>query len=134
MPLNGQISGFNYLPGKFYPVNSRAMRLVTNLFIKNERLISWITTTSGAKVAMIKVGACCVGRIKIFYSQYLEERGYGAICSKLLAKAVKLNRGDCLGTFEMGSTVILLFPPGVLKKVLVKPGEKVQMGQSIAIL
>jgi phosphatidylserine decarboxylase len=62
----GQILGYYYEPGKLFPVNDLAVLNIRGLFPKNERLITFLQTEYG-KIAVIKVGASNVGKIRVTY-------------------------------------------------------------------
>jgi phosphatidylserine decarboxylase len=109
-PVRGEIEGYRYLPGEFWPVNRISVREKDALFCLNERLITFLATPVG-KCAVVKVGATCVARIRASYDQVLthqaeKRREHWYEPTRPVAK------GGELGRFEMGSTVILLFEPG----------------------
>jgi phosphatidylserine decarboxylase len=129
-PLGGQITGYAYVPGAFWPVNPASVRNVPNLFAANERLITFLETPLG-QVAVVKVGATCVGRIRAAYDEVVTHRGEPGR-QKRYATPIQVKKGDELGAFEMGSTVILCFQPGrVHLDASLTPGAKVRMGQVI---
>src|SRR5207302_550816 len=66
-PVSGRIRGYTYLPGALFPVNAAAVAHVDQLFAKNERLITHIESDRFGKVEVVKVGATCVGHIKVAY-------------------------------------------------------------------
>ncbi len=109
-PLAGTIERYSYIPGKLFPVNGPAVREVPNLFCVNERLISYLVTPAG-RVAVVKVGATCVGRIRLSYDSIATNDGLPA-SAKSFEPPRAIEKGAELGLFEMGSTVVLLFEPG----------------------
>ena len=129
-PLAGRITGYSYVPGKFWPVNPSSVRTVPNLFAANERLVTFLDTALG-QVAVVKVGATCVGRIRAAYDQVVTHAGERAR-SKRYASPIPIEKGAELGAFEMGSTVILCFERGsVALAPWLRPGATVRMGQAI---
>lgn len=114
MPLRGQLRETIYIPGRLYSVSPRTTHAIQGLFARNERLIILFDTAIGP-VAVILVGAMFVAGIETVWSGLLPhssqivERHYGATSGLDL---VTLERGEELGRFNMGSTVIVLFPPG----------------------
>jgi len=129
-PLAGAITGYSYVPGKLWPVNPASVRTVPNLFAANERLITFVQTALG-QVAIVKVGATCVGRIRASYDDVVTHAG-GRARSKRYASPIAVEKGGELGAFEMGSTVILCFEPGrVVLDPALRPGAVVRMGQAI---
>lgn len=130
-PLGGEIEGYSYIPGELFPVNAAGVKWVPNLFCTNERLVSFLRTPAG-RVAVVKVGAMCVGRIRAAYDDVITNAGRGA-SRRRYERPVPVRKGEELGVFELGSTVILIFERG---KVVLEPsiveGARVRMGQAIA--
>ena len=129
-PVGGTIVASRYLPGELWPVNPATVRARDALFCLNERLVTVLETDVG-RSAVVKVGATCVGRIRAAYDDRLTHSGQPAgLRAYLPPKPVW--RGDELGRFEMGSTVIVLFEPGrVAWDDWLVPGAVVRMGQRI---
>ena len=109
-PLAGQITGYNYMPGAFWPVNPASVNTTDALFAINERLVTFLDTELG-RVAVVAVGATCVSRIHASYDAVLTHTGEPARSHKY-ERPIPIERGGELGMFEMGSTVILLFQKG----------------------
>lgn len=130
-PLEGRVTGYSYLPGKFWPVNQASVNAVDALFAINERLVTWLDTALGP-VAYVAVGATCVSRIHAAYDAVVTHTGQG---QRVLNydRPIPIAKGGEIGMFEMGSTVILLFQKGKLTwdKALA-PDVPVRLGQRIA--
>jgi phosphatidylserine decarboxylase len=109
-PLPGRITGYSYIPGELWPVNRASVRLQDQLFCLNERLTTYLETAAG-QVAVVKVGATCVARIRAAYDEVITHTG-GRAKVHCYPAPIPIARGAELGVFEMGSTVILLFEPG----------------------
>ncbi|SHE78880.1 phosphatidylserine decarboxylase [Seinonella peptonophila] len=134
MPITGAIEEFTYIPGELYPVNEWGVQFIPGLFARNERLITYIRTDNGGEVALIKVGATNVGSIRVEYDDQIStnKKGIG-ITHKCYSNPHKLHKGEELGRFEFGSTIILLFEPNQVDWVISPiPGTVVQMGQALA--
>lgn len=134
MPVEGEVSQLLYIPGQLYPVNKMGLENIPGLFARNERIISYVESNVG-HVAVIKVGATNVGSIKVNYDPLISSNKKR--CKELEQKAynpgMPLAKGEELGRFEFGSTVILLFEPDRIEWTIdPKAGTYVQMGQSIA--
>ncbi len=130
VPLTGRITGYVYVPGSFWPVNPASVRNVPHLFASNERLVTFLETALG-QVAVVMVGATCVGRIRASYDDIVTHEGRAGQ-RVTYAAAQPMARGEELGMFEMGSTVILAFQPGKVRlDASLVPGAKVRMGQAI---
>ncbi len=132
-PIAAGIEAMRYIPGELYPVNERGIRLVRQLYVRNERLISYLLTDCGT-VALVKVGATNVGSIKVDYDPTIGTNVKGARpAERLYEPAIAVHKGEELGRFEFGSTVILLFPPQCVTFLpRIKAGEAVRVGEPIA--
>jgi phosphatidylserine decarboxylase len=132
-PLGGAITGWRYLPGELWPVNPASVRTVDGLFALNERLVTWLDTPAG-RCALVMVGATCVGRIRAAYDDVLTQDGRPA-SSRTLATPLPVSKGQELGRFEMGSTVILLFARGAAAwDGTLIPDARVTMGRRIGLV
>jgi phosphatidylserine decarboxylase len=133
-PLQGEVTSLTYVPGRLYPVNEAGVRLFPGLFAQNERVISYIDHPAG-KVAVVKVGATNVGSIKVTFDEQLvtNQGKQRRLEKKTYPQAIQLRKGEELGRFEFGSTVILIFPPQMIRWLpTIEQGSLLQMGQSIA--
>ena len=129
-PIAGQIEGYTYLPGKCWPVNASAVRTIDALYAVNERLVTWLSTPRGL-VAFVAVGATCVARIRAAYDDVVTNTG-GARASVQYPSPKPCAKGDLLGAFELGSTVIALFPKGTVAwDSNLQPGVFVRCGERI---
>jgi len=130
-PVAGSIVASRYLRGEFWPVNPVTVRQRDALFCLNERLVTVLDSPIFGRVAVVKVGATCVGRIRAAYDDRLTHAGHVAGLRTYLPPR-PVERGDELGRFEMGSTVILLFEPGrVVWDDWLVPDAVVRMGRRI---
>jgi phosphatidylserine decarboxylase len=129
-PLAGRVTGYRYVPGHLFPVNAAAVERVDDLFAINERLITVLETQVGP-VAVGMVGAYGVGEISVVYDSIRSNAGCREIVRHDYQDPPVLQAGDELGTFHLGSTVILLFPPGRVLLHSLGPGERLRMGQPI---
>jgi phosphatidylserine decarboxylase len=110
-PVDGCITRSVHVPGKLWPVNDWAISAVDGLFVVNERVISFIETSNGL-VAVVMVGATNVGRIALSYTPMESNRAPWSKHARRAidhTTAIPVGRGDKIGTFHMGSTVVLVF-------------------------
>lgn len=128
-PLDAQVSACYYIPGTLWPVNAWSVGCIDELFCVNERLITLLETELGL-VAVVKVGATNVGSISVTYDS-LRTNGWNRLRGRLPGVTRRsydpmpeLKKGDRLGSFHLGSTVILLFEPNRFH-----PGERCTSGQ-----
>lgn len=126
-PREGVASAWRYLPGTLWPVFPAAVRKVDNLFSKNERLVVRIDTDHGPLDAVL-VGAFGVGRISSAVCPVISNTGERNPQADTCAHP--LERGGDLGVFHLGSTVVLVSPPGAWHYE-VEAGQPVRMGARI---
>ncbi|TGM99309.1 archaetidylserine decarboxylase [Leptospira yasudae] len=131
-PAYGKILGYYYEPGKLFPVNELAVFGIRGLFPKNERLITYLQTEYG-KVAVIKVGASNVGRIRVTYDNKIVTNTLIRTARNVEYKdvSIMIDKGAELGRFEMGSTVILLMEKDTFQFEALSVNEKITYGTPI---
>lgn len=132
MPIDGEVTNVFYIPGQLFPVNSFGVRAIRHLFVRNERLITFLRTALGT-IAVVKVGATNVGSIRLNFDPEVPTRSADRrFMRKAYEPPLHLSKGDELGRFELGSTVILLFEPGRVEWISEwAPGTTLKMGQPI---
>lgn len=130
-PVEGRITGARYVPGHLWPVNAAAVSRVDDLFCVNERVITYVDSPIG-EVASVMVGATSVGYMTMAYdNELVANRGLPAV-DKRYAEGLPIARGDELGMFRLGSTVVVLFAdPAVQPEPLVED-QRIRMGEAIA--
>ena len=130
--VKGEVREFSYTPGDLWTVGKLGVNHVPNLFARNERLTTYLHTEKG-ECAIVKVGATVVGRIRINYHDQISNI-YGEKSKKIiLEKPFKLERGQEIGLFELGSTVICLFPPKQIQLFNMEIGQSIFFGQTLGI-
>lgn len=130
-PVDGRIVSWRYIPGRLYPVNSLAVRHVPGLFAVNERVSVLIETKDHGRVAVVLVGAANVGRISLSFSTLMTNTG-GAALHETPTRPIPIARGEELGAFNLGSTVVLLIADPRLEAAPgLAPGDLVRMGQKL---
>ena len=136
-PLAGRLTAARYVPGHLYSVNRTTVELLPRLFTRNERLICHFSSEVGP-MALIFVGALNVGSVSTPWTGRIRPRKTGVVddldVDAAGAPAV-VERGQMVGWFNMGSTVIVLMPPGTCtwREGLAK-GTSLRMGESIGTL
>ncbi len=130
-PAYGRILGYTYSPGTLFSVNAVAVQGLTGLFPKNERLTSYLQTEHGL-VAIVKVGATNVGKISVTYDTIRTNRWIRLPKRHSYQEEKFIGRGEEIGRFEMGSTVILLFERDMMEfSGELANEQKVLFGQAI---
>jgi phosphatidylserine decarboxylase len=134
MPIAGKLIETIYVPGKLFSVNHLSVTHLPNLFCRNERLICLFETKIG-KVAVILIGAMLVAGIETVWGQNetpcLEKE---VVIKDYRMQDIYLNKGDEMGRFKFGSTVIVLWPATKVALKAYQPLENIKMGSLIGYI
>jgi phosphatidylserine decarboxylase len=137
MPVDGSLRETTYIPGRLFSVAPHTTRAISGLFTRNERLVTVFDSEAGP-VAVILVGAIFVACTETVWGGVAQPTGRGIEARRFgpgSDTAVSLRRGEELGRFNMGSTVILLFPPGRAQWLPeLQAGQAVRLGQTLGYL
>ena len=129
-PVDGHIRAWRYVPGRLFPVNGLAIRHVKDLFAVNERVSILIDSPEFGTVAVIMVGAANVGRMSLSFADLVTNSGQpGALVQP--PAPIPIARGQELGAFNLGSTVVLLIARPEGWRPEVKAGDLVKVGQAL---
>lgn len=135
MPLTGTLKAAWYVPGKLFSVNQVTAAAVDRLFARNERVVC-IFENGPLTFAMVLVGALFVGSMTTVWHGDITPRRPRQACQlpvSGLAAPVRLEQGAEMGRFNMGSTVILVLPPGTAQwRSELTAGKTIRMGQPLA--
>jgi phosphatidylserine decarboxylase len=134
MPVAGRLTATCYIPGKLFSVNRVTAENVPRLFARNERLVCYFDTAIGP-MAMILVGAMIVAGIETVFSGQVAPPPKEPVLRDYLSvpETVELAQGVEMGRFMLGSTVILLFPEGVVSwDQAYTAGTATRLGESLA--
>jgi len=128
-PCDCRIEQVNYISGDTWNVNPIALKRVENLFCKNERAIIQCRLPSGALLTLVPVAAILVASIRLRFLDvllHLRYRGPNRIrCD------VPVRKGEELGWFEHGSTIIVFAPRGFSLCGQFPDGDRVRMGEAL---
>jgi len=136
MPCSARLRSTVYVPGDLFSVNSMTVRTVPRVFARNERVICEFDTAVGP-MALIAVGALFVGSMELVHCGEINPppRRRSAAIAIEAGVGTRFGKGAELGRFNMGSTVILLFPAEhVAWHTELQPLSTVRMGQAIGEL
>ena len=129
-PMAGELIAANYIPGRLFSVNSRTDEALPGLYSGNERLVCWLDTEAG-KIALVMVGALLVAGIEtVWQGLYPPGRRFRRDL-RAEGSSRRFARGEEIGRFRFGSTVILLLPP-TAEPTAILAGQPVRMGQGLA--
>jgi phosphatidylserine decarboxylase len=136
MPCPGTLFETTYIPGRLFSVAPHTTRAIPGLFTRNERLVCLFETPAGP-MALIMVGAIFVSCMETVWSGIVNPRMAMSVEKTVFDQSgkqvIQFQRGDEIGRFNMGSTVILLYGAGMVEWVdSLQAGESLQLGQTIA--
>jgi phosphatidylserine decarboxylase len=129
-PYDGRIEQVTYVSGDTWNVNPIALRRIERLFCKNERaVLRTVLTPGGQAVTLVAVAAILVASIRLHCIDDLLNRNYRG--RNVIACDSTFKKGDELGWFEHGSTIIVFAPDGLEFCENVREGAAIQMGQPL---
>ena len=131
-PVDGQIVRMTHIPGALWPVNSWSTENVQELFSINERVFVEIETDRGL-VGVMFVAATNVGQIILAFDAQVIGNQFQISESYKKSYQIPIKKGDELGAFRMGSTVVMMYAPGVLPNSSVQKhaGQKVKVNGAL---
>jgi len=136
MPCAARLQHMRYIPGRLFSVNESSVEEIDNLFARNERVVC--TFDGPGRVVVCPVGALFVGSMETVWHGEItpaRERHITDFDYSSTAPVRDFARGDEMGRFNMGSTVILLFEEGRVEwDTKLGPGSEVRVGQRIGRL
>lgn len=131
MPCAGKLQKMVYVPGDLYSVNPLTARSIDRLFARNERVICVFEGDRGP-FAMVLVGATVVGSIKTAWHGVVNKPRPSGVQSWKYNGDLLLEKGEEMGQFLLGSTVVMLFPDVGYEFVEAwKPEAGIKMGEAM---
>ncbi|MCR9191335.1 MAG: archaetidylserine decarboxylase [Gammaproteobacteria bacterium] len=130
MPVAGQLQESIYIPGTLFSVQPSIVRVIPNLFARNERLVTIFSTEFGLMAAVL-VGAAIVGSMGTAWGGDIDRASQIKRVSYDDASSIALAKADEIGYFKLGSTVVLLFANPLQWSSHWKSGEPIQLGQAL---
>ena len=139
MPCDGRLTRMIYVPGDLFSVNPVTARGVPGLFARNERTVCVFESPRGPFV-LILVGATIVGSMATVWHGVVNPPRLPAVRewlypnpSNASTTAIELKKGDEMGRFLLGSTVVMLFPKAALGfNPAWEPGRAIRLGEAMA--
>ena len=135
MPCAGRLRRMIHVPGDLFSVNPTTARGVPGLFARNERVVCVFDSSSGPFV-LVLVGATIVGSMATTWHGVVNPPRPGVVREwRYDDKPIEFERGQEMGRFLLGSTVVMLFPRGDAPLRFNpdwQPGGPIRMGQAMA--
>ena len=134
MPCDGHLLRMIYVPGALFSVNPTTARGVPGVFARNERVVCVFESPAGPFVLAL-VGATIVGSMATVWHGVVNPPRLSQIREWTYQdKQVVLRKGDEMGRFLLGSTVVMLFPKGTLAfNPEWEPARAIRMGEKMGI-
>ena len=134
MPISGILKEMVFIPGKLFSVNQLTAESVPDLFARNERVVCVFDTEQGPMV-LVLVGAMIVASVDTVWGGNVCPAGH-TVCVTNYADhlpLIQIARGEEMGRFKLGSTVVMLFGPDAVELVEdLATGKRVRLGETIA--
>jgi phosphatidylserine decarboxylase len=130
-PLDGSISKVVYISGDTWNVNPIALKRIERLYCKNERAILDLEPRAGGgrAIALVPVAAILVASIKLnFLDEVLDLKYRGP---NVIPCAHAFRKGEELGYFRQGSTIVLFASEGYRIESSIRDGQEIKMGQPL---
>ena len=137
VPCDCRVLRALHLPGTLWPVNRIGVEGVDALFAQNERICIWLEPTArpGTHLVLVAVGATLVGKVRTVFDPSLTTNLPGTGRSeRRYAPAPSFAKGEELGRFEFGSTLVLATSPELGRLQARRPGAPVRLGTRIGSL
>ncbi len=135
MPFGGKLQEMVHIPGRLFPVNPIISKNVQNLFSRNKRVVCFFHTKHGP-MALILIGAMIVSSIETVWSNSVvpDKDSIYSICYEN-QRAIYLGKGEEMGRFRMGSTVIAIFGSSMNITWLdtLSIDQSIHMGNALAV-
>jgi len=128
-PSDCVIHDATYISGDTWNVNPIALKRIAQLYCKNERAIIHARLDSGHEIVLVAVAAILVASIHLHFVDVPLTMNYRGP-SRLLCNA-RFQKGEELGYFHHGSTIIVIAPHGFERNARVHDGERIEMGMPL---
>ena len=131
VPVAASLRRVTYIPGRLFSVGDATTRVVDGVYARNERVVFDLSGERTGPLALVMVGALNVGSIATVNEGVVAPGP--APRQWPYEPAIRFQKGDELARFNLGSTVILLFPPGAIRlRAGLSASDSVRLGETIA--
>lgn len=132
-PCDLYVKSATHIPGMLYPVNIPAFKRIPSLYTQNERVVLECLTANNQLFYLIYVGALNVGSIKFIFDAQITTNISSKKPSFTRYENIIFHKGAEMGKFEMGSTIVLVVPTGMLD-LSIKQGMNIKYGMTIGTI
>jgi phosphatidylserine decarboxylase len=133
MPCDGRLTRMIYVPGTLFSVNPATARAVPGLFARNERVVCVFDTARGPLIQAM-VGATIVGSMATVWHGTVNAQRPARVREWFYEdREIALKKGEEMGRFMLGSTVVVLFPKRrIVFNPTWSPGRAIRLGEAMA--
>jgi phosphatidylserine decarboxylase len=132
MPIDGKLTDMLHVPGELFSVNPLTAANVPGLFARNERVVTIFDTPVG-KVAIVLVGATIVASIEtVWAGNITPPAGKTVQHWQYEDQEITLNKGEEMGRFKLGSTIVVCFEPNAVEFTDLQAGMVTRLGEAFA--
>jgi len=132
MPATGKLKSMQYIPGRLFSVATFVVAHIPRLFARNERCVCSFDTEQGPMV-MILVGAINVSAMETVWHGLITSQAKKIKSFDYRDKNIVLQRGEEMGRFNLGSTVIVLSTDLMNMSESLQPEKEIKLGQCLAL-
>jgi phosphatidylserine decarboxylase len=133
-PASGRIVRVDWFPGDLWNVHPPAVARIPRLYCRNERAVLRLETDPFGLISLVPVAAIMVGSLRVRGIEPLLDPDYPGPATMVPAKGMeRVARGQELGWFEQGSTIIVLLPETVALDSGMQPGARLKMGTRLGV-
>jgi phosphatidylserine decarboxylase len=125
-PIAGKLLDVRWIPGRYYPQNDDALRHLSRIYEKNERATLRFEDALGREWLLVMVGASLIGAIEL---EGIARTDWVTRDPWSIGRMI--GKGEEIGHFTFGSTVVLVFPEGMTAGEMPAPGTRVRMGEPL---
>jgi phosphatidylserine decarboxylase len=124
------VEQITYISGDTWNVNPIALKRVERLFCRNERaVVRARLLADGRPILLVPVAAVLVASMRFHFADVVMNLRWPG--PNMLPCDAVLRRGDEMGWFEHGSTILVFVPPGMRMVPGIEPGQQIRMGQRL---
>lgn len=129
-PFDGTVEEVSHIAGDAWNVNPPTLKRVSRVFCRNERAVIRLRLRPGGeRLVLVPVAAILVASLKLRFMEMPTDRTHAEPWSRRCE--VALAKGDEMGWFEHGSTIIVLAPPGFSLDPGIREGRRIRMGEAL---
>lgn len=132
-PCDLQILSAVYIPGDLYSVSIKALGEVENLYAKNERVVLKCKLSNEKLLWLVFVGALNVGKMRFVFDERIQTNAMANFIQTYDYENLSVKKGDELGCFELGSTIVMIAQRGAIEHNLFA-NKSLKFGETIGLI